>query len=108
MGIVKKWWMTSLMIAFLGIAPSFAQQAGLVNVNISNVKTEIAKNINVDVSQIPVTVQVPIDVAANVCGVAVNVLTAQAQQGTASCSATSTSTALNNVVQSQVKKQKAG
>jgi hypothetical protein len=51
---------------------------------------------------------VPIDVAANVCGVAVNVLTAQAQQGTASCSATSTSTALNNVVQSQVKKQKAG
>ena len=75
-----------------------AQQSGLINVDISNVANNIAKNINVDVSQIPVTVQVPVGVAANVCGVAANVLGQQAPSGNASCDATSTSTALDQVV----------
>jgi hypothetical protein len=78
-------------------------QQGLVNVDISNVKADIAKNINVDVSQVPVNVQVPIDVAANVCGVAVNALTSQVQQGNATCTAKSTSSALNSAVQNQIK-----
>ena len=106
MKLVNKWCAVSLF-ALLAAAPAFAQQSGLVNVNLTNVKTEIAKNINVDVSQIPVTVQVPIDVAANVCGVAVNVLSSQAQQGTASCDAKTTNEALNQIVQTQVKQQKA-
>jgi len=85
----------------------FAQvNAGnLVNVNVSNVKTDIAKNINVDVSQIPITVQAPIDVAAAVCGIAVDVLTSQVQQGNNTCTAKSTNTALNTIVQDQIKKQ---
>jgi hypothetical protein len=78
-------------------------QQGLVNVDISNVKADIAKNINVDVSQVPVNVQVPIDVAANVCGVAVNVLASQVPQGNATCTAKSTSSALNSAVQNQIK-----
>ena len=89
----------TLTIAF----PSFAQQEGLVNVDISKVKTEIAKNINVDVSQIPVTVQAPIGVAANVCNIAANVLGQQAGSGTATCTAESTSDVLNQVVQRQLK-----
>jgi hypothetical protein len=80
------------------------RQAGLVNVEVSNVANDIARNVNVDVSQIPVTVQVPVGVAATVCGVAANVLGAQAASGNAQCTATSTNTALNNIVQSQLKR----
>ena len=86
------------------MAPTaFAQQSGLVNVDISNVANNIAKNINVDVSQIPVTVQAPIGVAANVCNVAANVLGAQGGAGGGSCTAKTTSTALDQIVQRQIK-----
>ena len=91
--------------AVLSIAPTaFAQQAGLINVDISNVANNIAKNINVDVSQIPVTVQAPIGVAANVCNVAANVLDAQGGSGGGrSCTAQTTSTALDQAVQQHIK-----
>ena len=79
-----------------------AQQAGLVNVNIQDVAQNIARDINVDVSQIPVTVQVPVGVAANVCGVAANVLAQKTQTGDADCKATTTNQALNQIVQKQV------
>ena len=77
-------------------------QAGLVNVNVSNIRPEIAKNINVSENQIPVTVQVPVGVAANVCGVDANVLAQQKQGGTAQCQAKNTTQALNQAVQQQV------
>ena len=82
---------------------AFAQQSGLVNVDIRNVANNIAKNINVDVSQIPVTVQAPIGVAATVCNVAANVLGEQAASGGGSCTAQTTSTALEQIVQRQIK-----
>jgi hypothetical protein len=86
-----------------GLPATAAQQEGLVNVNVELVKNEIAKNIDVDVSQIPVTVQVPVGIAANVCNVDANVL-AQEKQGeqTANCDAQTTSQALNQVVQKQI------
>jgi hypothetical protein len=83
---------------------AFAQGGGLISVDVSNVANNLAKNLSVDVSQIPVTVQAPIGVAATVCGVAANVLGTQAPSGNGSCTATSTSTALDNLVQSQLKK----
>lgn len=95
--------LTLLSLACTGaLNTASAQQSGLVNVDISNVANNIARNINVDVSQIPVTVQAPIGIAANVCGVNANVL---AQQGTgaAQCTATSTSNALDNLVQRLLK-----
>ncbi len=94
---------TALLPALL--ATAHAQQSGLVNVDISNVANNIAQNINVDVSQIPVTVQAPIGIAANVCGVNANVLARQGT-GAAQCTATSTSTALNQLVQRQIKQNK--
>lgn len=97
--------------AFLGLAMAsggaFAQN-GLISVDVSNVANNIAKNISVDVSQIPVTVQAPIGIAATVCGVAANVLGTQAASGNAQCAATSTSTALDNLVQNQLKNKKQG
>ena len=91
----------------LSAVPALAQQQeGLVNVNLGDVVLEeIASDINVDVSQIPVTVQVPVGVAANVCGVNANVLAEQKKAGDATCDATSTSQALNQVVQRQMKDQ---
>lgn len=87
--------------AFLAGGSVFAQ-GSLVEVNISNVANDIARNLSVDVNRIPVTVQVPVDVAAVVCGVAANVLGTQQPSANPSCTATSTSTALNTIVQSQL------
>src|SRR5207237_6754670 len=99
---------SALLACVLLVGLSFAQVAAnnLINVNVSNVKTEIAKNINVNVSQIPVTVQAPITVAASVCGVGVDVLSPQAQQGAAKCDAKTTNDALNQIVQTQLNQQK--
>jgi primosomal replication protein N len=48
--------------------------------------------------------QVPVDLAANVCGIPADVLSQQVARGAATCTATRTSTALNEIVQKQVKK----
>ena len=91
----------------LAVSPAVAQtsnnqQGGLVNVNVGNIRPEIAKNINVSENQIPVTVQIPVGVAATVCGVDANVLAQQGRGGTAQCTAKNASTALNQAVQRQV------
>ncbi len=78
-------------------------QAGLVNVDLTNVDIAIADDINIDVSQIPLTVQAPIGIAANVCDVSANVLAADIRDdGVASCNAETTSQALNQIVQRKV------
>lgn len=76
----------------------------LVSVNVSNVANELAKNLKVEVSQIPATVQVPVGIAANVCDVEANVLAKGGASGPAQCTAKSTSQALNQQVQKQLKK----
>jgi hypothetical protein len=101
---------TALLAAFgtaailTGAPAAFAQSGTLISVDISNVANNIAKNLSVNVSQIPVSVQVPVDIAANVCGVAANVLGTQAASGSGSCTAKTTTAALDQVVQSQIKK----
>ena len=83
-----------------------AQQSGLVNVDVSNLRADIAKDLNVNASQIPVNVQVPAAVAATVCGVDANVLAQQKQGSAPSCQAKSKSEALNQQVQRQLVAQK--
>jgi hypothetical protein len=79
------------------------QQEGLVNVQLGDVViSQIAQDINVDVSQIPVTVQVPVGVAANICGVDANILAQQKKDGDVSCEAESTSQALTQIVQREI------
>ena len=67
---------TSAVVAVGFAAPASAQQAGLVNVDISNV----ANNNNV-------TLAIPINAAANICGVQVNVLTQLLATGPVDCRA---------------------
>jgi hypothetical protein len=87
--------------------------SGLVTVTVQDVsilnnflnKDQIAALNNVSV---PVTVQVPVGIAANVCGVNANVLAQQKGTGTATCTAKNGSKALAQNVISQVLNQKRG
>ena len=74
----------------------------LVSVNLQNVLNNLSVELNVNRNNIPVTAQVPIDVAASVCGVSVSALAASVASGTASCTATTTSAALTQAVQQQI------
>jgi hypothetical protein len=74
----------------------------LVSVNLQNVLNNLAVELNVNRNNIPVTAQVPIDVAASVCGVSVSALAASVASGTASCTATTTSAQLTQLVQQQI------
>ena len=80
---------------------AIAQALGLVTVNVSNVANNIGQGIGVDAAKVPVTVQVPVDVATNVCGVTAAVLTPP-PGGTAQCTATKTSPALNEAARTQM------
>jgi hypothetical protein len=74
----------------------------LVNVNLQNVLNDLSVAIKVQQANIPVNAQVPIDVAANVCGVSVSALAASIASGQAGCTATTTSPQLVQYVQQQV------
>jgi hypothetical protein len=74
----------------------------LVSVNLQNVLNNLSVALSVDRANIPVNAQVPIDVAANVCGVSVNVLAASVASGQGSCTATTTSPTLIQSVQQQL------
>lgn len=74
----------------------------LINVSLQNVLNDLSVSLQVDRNSIPVTAQVPIDVAAAVCGVSVDALAASVASGTGSCTATTTSPQLTQVVQQQI------
>jgi hypothetical protein len=87
------------------------QQGGLVNVNVTNVdilknfannnEIEILNNANISV---PIVVQAPINIAAQVCGVAVNVL-ARGGPGNTTCDAKQGSTALTDLAIQQLSRR---
>jgi hypothetical protein len=74
----------------------------LVNVNLQNVLNDLSVSLKVNRDNIPVTAQVPIDVAANVCGVSVSALAASIASGSAGCTATTTTPQLTQAVQQQI------
>lgn len=78
-----------------------AQVPSLVNVNLSNVLNNLALDLHIDKANIPINAQIPITIAANVCGVSINVL-AVSTGGSPTCTATTTSPQLEQVVQQQL------
>src|SRR5436190_15368076 len=75
----------------------------LVNVNLSNVLNNLALDLHVDKANIPVNAQIPITVAANVCGVSINILSVGAGGGSSKgCTAQTTSPELTQAVQQQL------
>lgn len=81
---------------------AIAQPANNVSVDVSKVADKLATEIGVDVSQIPVKIQAPASVAAMVCGVDVSALSVQTTGADVQCTATSSSDALEEIVQNQL------
>ena len=112
---MRKMMISAALVAAVAAAPAVGQignSQGLINVTIQDVTilddflndTQIAALNNLG---IPITVQAPISVAANVCGTTVNALGALRKENSpATCNATSGSAALADVVQRQKLKQK--
>lgn len=74
----------------------------LINVDLSNIRAEVAKNVNVALDRVPISIQLPVTIAANVCGVNVNVLSVQVPTGSSTCTATATSPSLEQEVRNQI------
>ena len=75
----------------------------LVNVNLSNVLNNLALDLKIDKANIPINAQIPITIAANVCGVSINILSIGAGGGSSQgCTATTTSPELAQAVQQQL------
>jgi hypothetical protein len=104
---------TALGVAVTPAAAQVSGAGGLIAVNIPVQNVAILNNfLNSDQitllsnNNVPITVQAPISVAANVCGVNVAALASQKNKGGGSCTATSGSAALARLVSQQVLNQK--
>ncbi|MFC7513743.1 hypothetical protein ACFQUU_01855 [Herbaspirillum sp. GCM10030257] len=84
------------------VSSTFAEESLQVVVDIKAVSFDVAKNLRVEPSQIPLTVQVPLEVAAKVCDVAATTLGAQGGSGAVGCLATKSSPALEKLVQEKL------
>ena len=73
----------------------------LVNVNLQNVLNDLSVRLKIDRANVPINIQLPISLAANVCGVSVNVL-AVSTGGQANCTAKTANQELAQVVQQQM------
>lgn len=103
-----------IMVCFVCAFPAAAQmsagqQQGMISVDISNVRNDIAKDLssgswklNIKPDQLPTTVQAPVSVAAEVCKMDANELTQKMQSGQAACQAKTTNQALDQIVLRQM------
>jgi len=85
------------------VADGVSSVPSLVNVNLSNVLNNLALDLKIDKSNIPINAQIPINIAANVCGVSINVLSIGGGGGSSSgCTANSVSPELKQYIQEQL------
>lgn len=82
-------------------ATGIGQIPSLVNVNLQDVLNDLSVRLQIDRANVPINIQLPIQLAANVCGVSVNVL-AVSTGGQAQCEAKSAPQELAQVVQQQM------
>ena len=85
------------------VADGVSSVPSLVNVNLSNVLNNLALDLKIDKANIPINAQIPINIAANVCGVSINVLSIGADGGSSKgCTANSISPELKQYIQEQL------
>jgi hypothetical protein len=85
------------------VASGISSVPSLVNVNLSNVLNNLALDLKIDKANIPINAQIPINIAANVCGVSINVLSIGAGGGSSQgCTANSISPELKQYIQEQL------
>jgi hypothetical protein len=85
-----------------GVQDVASAGTSLVNVNLSNVLNDLALDLRLDKANIPVNAQIPITIAANVCGVSINILSVSTGGSSGGCTATTSSPELAQVVQQQI------
>jgi hypothetical protein len=86
-----------------GVSSAASAVPSLVNVNLSNVLNNLALDLHIDKANIPINAQIPISIAANVCGVSINILSIGAGGGSSKgCTAQTTSPQLDQAVQQQL------
>ena len=85
-----------------GVSSVGSAATSLVNVNLSNVLNDLAVQLHVDRANIPVNAQIPITIAANICGVSINVLSVSQGGTSQGCTAVTTSPQLTQVVGQQL------
>lgn len=83
------------------VAGATSSVPGLVNVDLSNVLNNLAVQLHLDRANVPINAQIPINIAANVCGVSINILSAS-NGGRANCTAQTAPAELAQVVQQQM------
>jgi hypothetical protein len=84
-----------------GLVAVTVQDVSILNNFLNNDQITALNNLNV-----PITAQVPISVAANVCGTTVALLSAQRKGGDAACNAKSGSAALAGAINRQLLRAK--
>jgi hypothetical protein len=93
---------TARSVASAG-ANAVSSVPSLVNVNLSNVLNNLALDLHIDKANIPINARIPITIAANVCGVSINVLSIGAGGGSSQgCTANSISPELKQYIQQQL------
>jgi hypothetical protein len=85
-----------------GAGDAASAGTSLVNVNLSNVLNDLAVKLNIDKANIPVNAQIPISIAANVCGVSINILSVGTGGQSQGCTAQTSSQELAQAVQQQI------
>jgi hypothetical protein len=86
-----------------GVVDGVSSVPSLVNVNLSNVLNDLSLDLDIDKANIPINAQIPISIAANVCGVSINVLSIGAGGGSSQgCTANSISPELKQYIQQQL------
>ncbi|WP_151639219.1 hypothetical protein [Noviherbaspirillum aerium] len=95
---------SNLLVALGAVTFScaIAQNQQLVEVSLTNVKSVIATEIQVEVGRIPLMVKVPAETARKVCNVTAEGLKPEANSGVPSCPAEKTAAELNEAVKQQI------
>jgi len=86
-------------------ATGAGQNEVLLIVDIKPVAAQVAKNLAVEATRLPLTVQAPLEVAAAACAIPASVLGAQGGAGAVGCTATATSPALEQLVKTRLQQQ---
>ena len=95
--------MNGVKSAGSAVADGVSSVPSLVNVNLSNVLNNLALDLKIDKANIPINAQIPINIAANICGVSINVLSIGAGGGSSQgCTANSISPELKQYIQEQL------
>jgi hypothetical protein len=97
-------------VALVAAACANAQQtslgqpsSGLVSVELTQVSANIAERLKVDEAKMPMSIQVPPNVAAEVCGVTPGAPSAQVARSGDGCMARKSSPALDQLITSRMK-----